>query len=208
MQRWEELSQKPEYSVLHSAIKSGIQTTEKYFGKATRSSAQIMNLCTCLCHCILKLLNKVLVLNPAAKQDYFTLYWSEDGCKHADEVITKVVCSFCLMYHNISTYDHVQFDRYKAELEVEDGRPKATSHFPLRVTASESVCDIEYGKDRLQAVIQLRRQQEKNVPKDTHEELSHYKADFVQEGVKDLLNWWKVCTFGVLLCFTYKFLGQ
>lgn len=45
MHRWEELSLKPEYEVLRTAIECGIKTTEKYFSKAARSSAQIMNLC-------------------------------------------------------------------------------------------------------------------------------------------------------------------
>lgn len=45
MQNWEETSAKPEYKVLHSAIQTGLQTMGKYFGMATRSSAQIMNLC-------------------------------------------------------------------------------------------------------------------------------------------------------------------
>lgn len=46
MQNWEETSAKPDYKVLKSAIQTGLQTMGKYFGVATRSSAQIMNLCT------------------------------------------------------------------------------------------------------------------------------------------------------------------
>lgn len=70
--------------------------------------------------------------------------------------------------------------------------PKTSTQMFCGANTSESVCSIEYGKDRLQAVIQLRRQQEMNVPKDTREELTRYKTDFVSDKVKDLLLWWKV----------------
>lgn len=100
MQQWDELLQKPEYSVLHSAIKNGIEMTEKYFGKATQSSVQIMNLCKCANQCLKLFANVTLVLNPAAKHDYFMLYWSEDGRKHAEDIITKVVRCL-LIYHTL-----------------------------------------------------------------------------------------------------------
>lgn len=48
MQEWQDLAADNNYAALAPAINSGLKTTEKYFGKAMQSSAQIMNLCTCM----------------------------------------------------------------------------------------------------------------------------------------------------------------
>lgn len=38
------------------------------------------------------------VLNPVAKRDYFRLYWSDEGFKHADEVVNKIVrIHYCVL---------------------------------------------------------------------------------------------------------------
>lgn len=45
IQSWRDLAKKDDFAPLEPAITHGLQTAEKYFGVATRSSAQIMNLC-------------------------------------------------------------------------------------------------------------------------------------------------------------------
>ena len=45
IQSWYDLSEKDEYQQLRHPLSRGLKTAEKYFGMATRSSAQIMNLC-------------------------------------------------------------------------------------------------------------------------------------------------------------------
>lgn len=46
IQTWSEMASDDEYSMLKPAILHGLETAEKYFGMASRSSAQIMSLCT------------------------------------------------------------------------------------------------------------------------------------------------------------------
>ena len=47
IQHWEDLASQPKYATLQPAIQAGLQTVYKYFGKVTRSSAQIIDLCEC-----------------------------------------------------------------------------------------------------------------------------------------------------------------
>lgn len=57
MQNWTDLANKPDYDILSLPIQSGVKTMGKYFGMATRSSAQIMNLCELRIYLPTRLLN-------------------------------------------------------------------------------------------------------------------------------------------------------
>lgn len=95
MQNWTETSLKPDYKILHPAIQSGLQTMGKYFGVATRSSAQILNLCKSMIISHLHIITLLFTdLNPLAKRDYFEIYWKDEGKEHANKVIDDVVRNY------------------------------------------------------------------------------------------------------------------
>ncbi|EJC97303.1 uncharacterized protein FOMMEDRAFT_44928, partial [Fomitiporia mediterranea MF3/22] len=76
----------PLYSSLEESLQKGIALIEKYFEKATRSSAQIIN----------------LFLNPLTKGHYFKEFWSEKGQETAFKVINTVVSLYFFSNYLIS----------------------------------------------------------------------------------------------------------
>ena len=61
---------------------------------------------------------------------------------------------------------------------------------PMAVAMRDSKPTVnpEYGKNRLHAVMELRRQQEADAPRDEREELSRYEAECATEPVADILK--------------------
>ena len=84
-----------------------------------------------------------------------------------------------------------KFDAYKAKYDKEHS---ASASVPLGANANvpQPSSNSEYAKDRMRAIIELRRQKEQNLPKDIREELTRYESDCVTEDVVDILKWWKV----------------